>query len=421
VLVTHAVAATGVPLMRLPAILGGLSAFLLPFVSAAFARSVGSRWLPSLIASLVLYGLLVPNYATFAHITAGFFPDACVPLFAVLSCIAVAKLEVSGPRPATLAGFGLALFAGGLAKQAGLAALVSGVFYLALLSPMPRRTRWLAIGVAMAAALAVLAVLLAIPHCLEVTVGVMSRHPKDWKRTTVVWDHLFTNQLPAVLLCFIAFSAAAFAESQVKRRILHLGMTLAIVLGLQVLASVKSGGGGEWDSYNMEMAISLAVPLAAWAWASQLHRENSWAVVAVLVGASLFCVKALRATREKISQQCADSWQGQKKAAEELKNAGKQGDAFATVQEYWFLYSTGSRIATSPVAIWHYAVADPTLKDPTWLSGVQRAIREQRYALISTAWSAGLPEEVRTRLTQDILDNYMPTTGTTFWVPKGRP
>jgi hypothetical protein len=420
VLVTHAVAKLGAPLVSLPPILGGLSAFLLPFVSAAFARSLGARWLPSLIASFVLYGLLLPHYRTFVHIGAAFFPDACIPLFALLSCIAVAKMEDSGPRRLTMVGFGLALVAAGLSKQVGFAPIVSSVVYLAFCSPMPKRTRWIAIGVAMAAAVAVLGVVLGIPHCFEVTVGVMSHHHKDWRRTTVIWDYFFADQLPAVVLSFVAFSAAACAKPLARRRVFHLSTTLAIVFAVQILATVKDGGGGESGSYNMEMVMSLAIPVAAWAWASPFHRESSWAGIGVLLAASLFCTKGLLGTREKIWSQRAASWEPQRELLGEFTKFGKHGDALAPTPHFWALYSAGCRLTTAPEAMWHFASADPAVKDPTWLSGVERAIREQQYTLITPNWTGSLPEGVRRRLSPLISENYGPTAGTSYLVPKGR-
>jgi hypothetical protein len=63
--------------------------------------------------------------------------------------------------------------------------------------------------------------------------------------------------------------------------------------------------------------------------------------------------------------------------------------------------------------------ADPKVQDPRWLEGVESAIREQRYSLISPDWGETLPDDVRRRLSADISESYAPTPGTAWWVRKG--
>jgi hypothetical protein len=418
VLVTHGLARVGVPLLLLPPLLGGLSAFLLPVASAAFARSLQARWVPSLIVAFVLYGLLLPHYRAIHQVTAGFSPDACVPLFLTLACATLSQIERSGLTRARLAGFGLCLLAAGLSKQAGGAGIAGSVAYLVLFSRMEKAARWKALAIAVTAGLAVVVVVLATPHCFEVTVRVMSHHPKHWERLAVVWEHLFTNQLPAVLLYLLACTVALTAGAAVRRQAAHLTCVLTLVLVVQVLSSVKDGGGGEHDSYNMDMVVSLALPLAVWAWGSRLGNVRSGGQVAVIAVACAFCTKALEDGRRIIWAGRTDSWISPHGSAKDFAALNKRGPVFATADSYWSLYTAGYRIATTPPAIWHFAVVDPQVTDATWLQGVERAIRERRYTLISPRWSESLPEGVRNRLSADITANYAPTSGTPWWAPR---
>ena len=348
---THALARVGLPLLVLPPLLGGLSVFLLPVASASFAHGLKARWLPSLATSFVLYGLLVPRFRSFYLIAAGFFPDACVPVFSILACVALAAIERSGPTRGRLIAFGACLLAAGLSKQAGSAAIAGSVVYLVVFARMPKAARLRALGVALAIGVVDLAIVVGLPHCFEVTVRVMSHHPKDWERTAVIWDHLFTNQLPGVLLCLIGFSAAFSAGPEARARALHLGCMTVIVVVVQVLATVKNGGGGEYDSYNMEMVVSLTLPLGAWAWATLLRRTESLWSTAVIVAASAFSVKSLEGIHEKTWQGRQSSWVGPMQTAKDFERLGRQGGVFATPDDYWPLYDAGYRIDTTPVSL----------------------------------------------------------------------
>jgi hypothetical protein len=419
-LLTHALARLGVPLLVLPSVLGGLSFALLPIASAWFSRNLRAGWLPSLVTSFVLYGLFVPRYHTFELIAAGFFPDACVPLFSILACAMLAKIEQSGLTWVKAVVFGLFLVAACLSKQAGAAAIAGSVVYLLVFSRMAKPARYRTLGVAVAAGLVCMAVVFGIPHCFEVTVRVMSHHPKDWERTKVVWEHLFTNQLSGVLLCLIGASAGLSSRPEARRGTLHLCCVLVIAVAVQVLASVKDGGGGENDSYNMELALSLVVPLAAWAWASFLGRTRAWGATAVMLVACAFCTKALQGTHKDFWKRREDSWKAVTDGAKELSALGIQGGVFGPPDVYWYVYKAGYSVDTTCTAIWHYALVDPQVHDPAWLRGVRQALSYRRYALISPRWSESLPDEVKKQLGEDIMANYQALPGSQWWGRKPR-
>jgi hypothetical protein len=419
VLLTHAFAALGVPLLSACPLLGGASAFLLPLAAAALSRQLGAHWVPSLAFSFGLHAVFMPRFHIFELVAGGFFPDACAVLFAILACVALGSLERAGrPSKLGLALFGACLVAAGLAKQAGVAGVAGSFVYLALLSQATRAMRRDLLLVVIAAGAAVLVVLLALPSCWEVTIATMARHPKDWSRLKVVVDGLVNQHLPAALVYVVALPIAASGGREVRARLLHLHCMVLPMLVVQLLATAKEGGGGQANSYNMEMIMLMLVPVPVRALASRLRRLDRALETAAIVAITGTGAKVAADMREGVLKRRDASWREQTTALGEVAALGKKGIVFASEPHFWVVQRAGLRIGTGSITMWHYAVADPEVADPRWLSGVERAIREQRYALISPYWSSSLPQPVIRRLTALIQANYAPAQGTKWLAPK---
>jgi hypothetical protein len=465
-IVTHALAAAGLPLLSLPPLLGGATVFLLPLSSAVLSRHLGARWLPSLAVSFALHAVILPKYHTFELIAAGAFPDACVAFFLVLVCSTLGAVElparaegdplaraegdplaraegdplaraegdplaraegdplaraegdplIERPRWPALATLGACLVAAGLSKQVGVAGVAGSFVYLLLFA----RARRDLIAVVAAAGIVVVAVVVALPGCFEVAVRVIAHHPRDWNRLAVVLSGLVEKQWPVVLLYAGCLRAVLSATPAVRRRFVHLHVMLVAVLVVQLLATVKEGGGGQGGSYDMELVLMLLLPVVTWAGASWLSRapETSRAVAVALVSVVGAGVAAY--VQHGIFGRRAASWKQQAEASAELARLGREGRVFAYEPEFWAVHQAGLRIATGSAAVWHYATADLLLQDPGWIEPIERAIREQRYALISPAWASLLPAAAAQRLRAEIQASYAPMPGAGWLAPRPR-
>jgi hypothetical protein len=421
VLLTHAFAALGVPVLSLCPLLGGASALLLPLAAAALSRRLGARWVASLAWSFGLYAMVLPRFRIFEIVTGGFFPDASVALLLIVACIALGVLEGSEqPSPVGLVLFGACLVAAGLAKQVGVAGVVGSFVYLSLFSRATRSTRRSLLVVVIAAGAAILAVVLALPNCWEVTIATMARHSKDWSRLKAISGGLTKQHLAAALAYLIALPVAASSSRDVRRRFLHLHCMLLPVVVVQVLATVKEGGGGQYDNYNMEMVMLLLLPAPVWAAASRLRQLDTALQTALTVTIAGAGAKVATEVREGILERGEAGWKEQTTALAEVAGLGQKGIVFAFEPQFWVVERAGLRIGTGSLGIWHYALADPNVTDPKWLSGVEHAIQEQRYALISSQWSSWLPQPVVARLTAVIQVNYAPARDTRWLAPRPR-
>ena len=79
-----------------------------------------------------------------------------------------------------------------------------------------------------------MAVVLGLPHCYEISVSVMSHHPRSWSRTSVVWEHLFGRHLPGVLVYVASLPAVVSSTREVRSRFIHHHCVLLPVLALQL-------------------------------------------------------------------------------------------------------------------------------------------------------------------------------------------
>ncbi len=412
-------AALGVPVVSLPAVLGGAATFALPLAAAGLARCLGARWLPSLALSFFLYALVLLRYHTFDLMAAGSFPDALVADLLIVVCLVLARVERSAAPswPERLA-FGAALVAAGLSKQVGVAGVIGSFVYLALASPVKGRVRRELLAVVVASGVVVVAVVLATPGCFQHTVVVISRHAKDWKRLDVLWDHLLGRHLPTLLVYLVSVPAVLQASGDVRRRFLHYHAILLPVIAVQVLATVKDGGGGQYSSYNMELVQSLLLPVAVWAGASTLSRAPpAWqvAMIAVLAGVG---VKVSRDVREPIAAGRDASWARMATTAADLRHIAKPGPAFAKEEQAWALHQAGFWLATGTSSLWHYAAADPQATDPRWLEGVERALRERLYTVVQIGCFQTLPDRVIKRLQPLLQAGYVTAPGGAWLVPR---
>jgi hypothetical protein len=259
-------------------------------------------------------------------------------------------------------------------------------------------------------------VVLGMPGCYRHTVEAISRHPKDWNRLTILWDHLLGQQLPAVLLYLVCLPAVLRASAEVRRRFLHYHAVLLPVIAVQVLAHVKNGGGGENSSYNMELVLSLLLPVAVWAGASRLSRAHpAWqaAMIALFSGVG---ADVSREAEERVVAGRDDSWAQVAAASAELRRVATPGPVFAQEERSWAVLGAGSRIATGCFSLWHYAMADSQMKDPRWLAPVETALRERRYTAVQSVCLQPLPDRVTRRLRPLISAGYATPPGGGDWL-----
>jgi hypothetical protein len=164
--------------------------------------------------------------------------------------------------------------------------------------------------------------------------------------------------------------------------------------------------------------VSFLVPVAAWASASRFRRAGrAWQAVVIAATCALG-TKGLLDVREKTRAGRKDAYDSQTEKALMVGRLGTRGKVFAQEDDFWFLHKAGFRIGTSPTALWHFAIADPNVANPAWIEGVERAIRERRYAVISPMWAHHLPEAVVRRLDSHLKANYVVAPATNWLVPR---
>jgi len=420
-LLTRAACALGVPLLSAPALLGGIAAFVLPLSAAALARVLGARWLPSLCVSFALYGLILPRYRILLLLLAAFYPDALAPALLILGCLSLELVERAGnPWKRVASGwvgalwtnrwtvvFGLSLVAAGLSKQLGLAGVAGAFVYLGVFSRSSWPTRRSLMAVVVLAGVVVALIVLAMPGCFELTVSVLSRQAKDWKRLEVLWQYLFNRQLPSLIVYLVSLPVAMAANARVRRTFLHLHCVLLPVLALQVLATVKDGGGGENDSYNMETVFSLWLPVAVWACAARLSEAQfGWQAAAMALLSGL-AMKSMVQVWQPIWDGRRESWTEQKNVERDVAQIGTPGKVLCHENYFWALEKAGYRIGTGTAALWEYSDADPEMKNPAWIKPIEIAIQQRQYVLISPGWSNTIPRPVVQRLSPLIDANYV--------------
>lgn len=422
VLLARALAAVGVPVLLLPVLIGSTSVLALPVVAAGVARAAGARWWPALAVSLCLHALAMTRYHTFEMMAAGAFPDALVAELLLGTCLVVARIERSGTSSwREKLALGAVLVAAGLSKQVGVAGVVGTFAYLVLGSRLRGRPRGELLGVVAASGAIVLAVVLATPGCFHHTVVVIGRHARDWSRLGVLVEHLVGWQLLALLLYAACLPAVRRASDEVRHLFACSHAILLPVIVVQVLATVKEGGGGQWDSYNMELVVSLLLPVPVWALATLVNRARPvWQAGVLAVVAAVGATASLDARGRTVARRDGAAASVAATVAE-LHQLARPGLAFAHESEAWALYRAGFRLATGTSALWHYAVADPTLQDPRWLEGLERALRERRYAVIQPTWMQSLPDAVVERLRPSIDAGYTPALDGRWLVPRPEP
>jgi hypothetical protein len=257
------------------------------------------------------------------------------------------------------------------------ASLYVGVVLFLVSRPQiaPRRKLYLFTCIS-AGLLAVVALLIVMPHCWESCVEAMRQHPRNLNRLAGKALDAFKYLWP-----FALFPAALLALNLKRASVLgawsgfqSLPASTAMLLCLtppyaafQAAAMMKNWGG----PYTMDLVVMLAVPLVILA--GKLCRLDSWAVVVIF--AALATIGLSRSAVESLHEIPIAS-----RIIEDSRSylTSKYPNAvvFYSADQYCLLSKTSLAPATDVLTVWHYLTAGQRLEKVT------EALESQRYDLL---------------------------------------